>query len=69
MDNKKNNTLLIALLVIFVFISLALGGFVFYDKVLKNHINNPIENWHDNDYDDDDFDDYYDDDNHYNYNV
>ncbi len=66
MDNKKNNTLLIVLLVIFVLISLALGGFVFYDKVLKNHINSPIENWHDNDYDDD-FDDYYDDDNH-NYN-
>ncbi len=67
MDNKKNNTLLIALLVIFVLISLALGGFVFYDKFFKNHLNNPIENWHDNDYDDD-FDDYYDDDNHYNYN-
>ena len=56
MDNKKHNASLIILLVIFVFISLALGGFVFYDKVLKNHINSPIENWYDKD---DDFDDYY----------
>ena len=68
MDNKKNNTLLIVLLVIFVLISLALGSFVFYDKVLKNHINSPIENLNNRDYDDDDFDDYYDDDDNYNYN-
>ena len=66
MDNKKHNALLIILLVVFIFISLALGGFVFYDKVLKNHINNPIENLNNRDYDDDDFDDYYDDDNNYN---
>ena len=68
MDNKKHNALLIILLVVFIFISLALGGFVFYDKVLKNHINSPIENLNNRDYDDDDFDDYYDDDDNYNYN-
>ena len=61
MDNKKHNALLIILLVVFIFISLVLGIFVFYDKVLKNYINSPIQN---NDYDDLDDDD---DDNH-NYN-
>ena len=48
MDNKKHNASLIILLVVFIFISLALGSFVFYDKVLKNYINSPIQN---NDYD------------------
>ena len=40
MDNKKHNAFLIILLVIFVCISLALGSFLFYDKVLKNYLNN-----------------------------
>ena len=60
MDNKKHNASLIILLVVFIFISLALGSFVFYDKVLKNYINSPIQN---NDYDDLD-----DDDDNHNYN-
>ncbi len=40
---KKNNTLLIILLVISILISISLGGYLFYDKVLNKQTNYPNE--------------------------
>lgn len=37
----KDNKILVAFLIIFVVISLLLGGYIFYDKVLKNKSENP----------------------------
>lgn len=37
----KKNKILVAFLIIFVVISLLLGGYIFYDKVLKNKSENP----------------------------
>ena len=43
METNKNNYILIALLIFFILLSLALGGYIFYNKFYQKENNNPTE--------------------------